>query len=117
MIGRPLPLLLIAWVAAGVIRVLLGSSTSPVAYVIFAVFWVISLILLVAASRQLFVSERPEQKIESICICVGVLSLLLQGLLGHGSTTPFAALVFLISVIVLLLIYARRLRREHFIPS
>lgn len=105
----PLPLVLIAWVAAGVIRVLLGSSTSPIAYTFFGIFWLISLILLIAALGQLIASDKPERRIESICICIGLASLFLQGLLGDGSASPFAAGVFVVSVIILLFIYGRRL--------
>jgi hypothetical protein len=109
-----IPPILIAWIAVGTIRVLLGSSTTPIAYAFFGVFWLISLILLTAAIRQLFVSKGPEHKIESICICAGLLSFFSEGLLGQGSQTPIAALVFLISAVVLLLVYSRRLWMHHF---
>ena len=105
----PLPLVLIAWVTAGVVRVLLGSSTSPIAYAFFGIFWLISLFLLAAAIRQFVVSGEPERRIESICICVGVASLFLQGLFGHGSASPAAAVVFLGSMVALVFIYGRRL--------
>ena len=117
MIRSPVSAALIGWVAAGAIRVVLGSSTAPVAYVFFGVFWVLSLILLVVAVRQLVVSEKSEQKLEAICVCVGLLALFLQGLFGPGGATPAAVVAFLASVIVLLVIYARRLRRDHFIHS
>ncbi len=107
--------MLLAWVAVGVIRVLLGSSESPVAYIFFGVFWIISVILLVAAIRQLIVSKKLEQKIESISICVGLTSLFLQGLLGLRDAGPAAAFVFLASAIVLLFIYGRRFRQKHLI--
>jgi len=111
----PIPLILFAWVVVGVIRVLLGSSTAPISYVFFGVFWLVSLILLVAAVLQLLTTKKSEEKIESICTCVLVVSLFLQGLLGHGKATPLAAFAFLASAIVILFIYGRRLRREHFI--
>lgn len=111
----PIPLILFAWVVVGVIRVLLGSSTAPIAYAFSGVFWIISLILLVAAVLQLLTTKKSEEQIESICTCVLVVSLFLQGLLGHGKATPLAAFAFLASAIVILFIYGRRLRREHFI--
>ena len=104
-----LSLVLIAWVAAGTIRVLLGSSTSPIAYAFFGIFWLVSLILLIAAIGQLIASDKRERKTESICICVGLASLFLQGLLGDGSASPVAAVVFVVSIIILLFIYGRRL--------
>ena len=111
----PIPLIFIAWVGTGAIRVLLGSSTSPIAYAFSGVFWIISLILLVAAVLQLLTTKKSEEKIESICTCVLVVSLFLQGFLGHGKATPLAAFAFLASAIVILFIYGRRLRRKHFI--
>jgi succinate-acetate transporter protein len=108
-----MPLILIIWVGAGIVRVLLGSSTSSIAYVFFGVFWLASVILLIAAIRQLVIPVRAEQRIEAIAICVGLASLFTQGLLGDGETIAAAALVFLASAIVLVFIYGRRLRRAH----
>jgi len=78
-------------------------------------FWCISIILLVAAVRQLSISKKKEQKIEAIAICVGLAALFLQGLLGDGKTIAAAVLAFVVAVIILLFIYARRLRRDHLI--
>lgn len=115
MIRTPVSAALIGWVVAGALRVVSGSSTAPIAYAFFGAFWVLSLILLVVAVRQLVVSEKSEQKLESICICVGLVALFLEGLFGRGGATPVAAVAFLASMIVLLAIYARRLRRGRFI--
>jgi predicted Co/Zn/Cd cation transporter (cation efflux family) len=110
---NPIPRVLIAWIGAGIVRVLLGSSTSPIAYFFFGVFWLISAVLLIAAVRQLILSKKMDQRIEAGAICAGLASLFAQGLLGNGETIAVAAIVFLVSAIVLVLIYGRRLRRQH----
>lgn len=110
---NPIPRILIVWIGAGIIRVLLGSSMSPIAYVFFGIFWLISVILLIAAVRQLFISKKAEQRIEASAICAGLASLFAQGLLGGGDTIAVAALLFLVSTVVLMFIYGRRLRRRH----
>jgi len=113
----PIPPLLIAWVALGVVRLLLGSSTSLAAYFFFGLFWLASAALLIVAIRQLVISRMQEERIEAIAVCVALVSLFAQGLLGSGHTIAFAALAFFTSVIVLLFIYGRRLRQGHPIPS
>ncbi len=108
-----LPRILTAWIGAGAIRVLLGSSTSPIAYFFFGVFWLISIVLLIAAVRQIFIRDNTEQRTEAIAICTGLMSLFVQGLLGAGDTIVAAVAVFLVSTVVLLVIYGRKLRRRH----
>jgi hypothetical protein len=110
-------LILIAWIGAGVARLLLGSSTSPIAYFFFGVFWLISALLFAAAIRQLVLSRKTEMRLEAIAICAGVAALFAQGLLGNGETVAIALLVFLGSAIVLMLIYGRRLWRGRLTPS
>lgn len=105
--------ILIVWIGAGIIRVLIGSSTSPIAYILFGLFWLVSLALLVAAIRQLLIARRSEQRIEAIAICAVLISVYAQGLLGSGNTIGAAAIVFLLSAIVLLVLYGRRLKRRH----
>jgi succinate-acetate transporter protein len=108
---NPIPVILIAWIGAGIVRVLLGSSTSPIAYFFFGIFWLISVMLLIAAIRQLILSKKMEQSIEAIAICAGLASLFAQGLVGDGGTIAIAVFVFLVSIAVLVLIYGRRIRR------
>jgi succinate-acetate transporter protein len=108
-----IPPLLLVWIGVGIIRVLLGSSTSPIAYFIFGLFWLVSAILLIAAVRQLVISKNREQTIEAIAVCVGLAALFAQGLLGDGDTIAAAALGFFLSAVALLFIYGRRLRRQH----
>jgi peptidoglycan/LPS O-acetylase OafA/YrhL len=103
--------ILIAWIGAGIVRVLLGSSTSAIAYFFFGIFWFISVILLVAAVRQLVIARKAELRIEAIAICAALASLVAQGLLGDGDTIAVAALVFFVSAVFLVFIYGRRLRR------
>lgn len=57
-----MPFILIVWIGTGIVRVLLGSSTSPVAYVFFGFFWLVSVSLLMAAIRQLVIPVRAAQK-------------------------------------------------------
>lgn len=96
----------------GAVRVLLGSSTSPLAYFFFAAFWLISAILLVAVVRQLILSGNKERRVEAACVCAGLVSVFVQGLLGNGDIIFVAALVFAVSAVVLVVIYARRLGRR-----
>jgi succinate-acetate transporter protein len=106
-----IPRILLAWMSAGVIRVLLGSSTSPIAYFFFGLFWLISIILLIAAITQLVMPEKKEQRIEAIAICAGLVSLFAQGLIGGGNTIAAAAFVSLVSAFIILFIYGRKLWR------
>lgn len=108
---NPLSTILAAWVVTGIVRVVLGSSTSPVAYFFFGVFWLVSIILLVAAIRQLVMSKKADQRAEAIAICAALASVFVQGLVGGGGTIAVAAIVFFVSVFALLFIYGRRLRR------
>ena len=110
-----IPLTLVAWIMIGAIRVAFGSSTSPLAYLFFGLFWLVSLMLLALALRQFVGAMTPEEKIESICICLSLLAIILQGVLGPGAASPIAAIVFFASGIVLVYIYGRRFRRRHLI--
>lgn len=109
--SNPMPLILIAWIGVGIVRVLLGASTSPIAYFFFGIFWFVSVVLLIAAVRQMVISKKAEQRIEAIAICAGLASLFAQGLLGDGNTIAVAIVVFLASAVVLVFIYGRRLWR------
>jgi hypothetical protein len=108
-----IPRILTAWIGAGAIRVLLGASTSPIAYFFFGVFWLISIALFIAAVRQIITRDNAEQRIEAIAVCAGLMSLFVQGLVGGGDTIVAAVAVFLASAVVLLIIYGRKLRRRH----
>jgi hypothetical protein len=108
---NPIPPILTAWIGVGIVRVLLGSSTSPIAYFFFGIFWLISVMLLIAAIRQLILSKQMEQGVEAIAICAGLAALFVQGLAGDGGTIAIAAVVFLVSAVVLVFIYGRKLRR------
>jgi membrane protein implicated in regulation of membrane protease activity len=109
---NPMRLILVAWIGVGVVRVLLGSSTSPIAYFFFGVFWLISALLLIAAVRQFVFSKKAEMRIEASAICAGLAALFAQGLLGDGDTIAAAAVIFFVSAVILLLIYGRMLRRR-----
>lgn len=117
MINNPIPTLLITWLAAGAVRILLGSSTSAVAYLFFGVFWFVSAVLLFAAVRLFLSSRRTEERVEAVGICAGVASLFVQGLLGNGDTIAIAAIVFFVSTAALIWIYIRRLRRRGLVQS
>lgn len=115
MMRIPLYRVLIVWVALGVVRILVGDSTSFVAYIFFGLFWFVSIVLLVTALWQLIVSRELEPKIEAICVCGGLGALFLQGLLNHQGGAPVFALIFFVSAIILLILYGRRVRRRHLI--
>lgn len=109
----PLQYLLVVWFVAAVVRVILGSSTSLIAYVFFGFLWLISAMLLIVAIRLLVTAECREQRIEAISICTAMAALLGQGILGSEDTIAVATLVFFASLIVLVYIYAKRLRRRN----
>ena len=117
-IGRsPIPLILCLWVGVGIVRVLMGSNTSAVAYFFFGVFWLLSVALLVAALRQLVISTRAEPRIEALSICAALAAIFAQGLIGGGDTIVAAAPLFVLAAITLLVIYARRLFRGNLLHS
>lgn len=117
MTKNPMPFILLAWIGVGIVRVLLGSSTSPIAYFFFGIFWLVSAALLIATIRQLVISRAKEQRIEAIAICAGLAALFTQGLFGDGDTIAAAALVFLVSAVALVFLYSRRLWRGQPIHS
>jgi succinate-acetate transporter protein len=108
-----LPRILVVWIGTGIVRILLGSSTSAVAYFFFGLFWLISAVLVLAAVRQLATSRMGEEKVEALAICAALAALFVEGLFGGGEAIVAAALVFAAAAIVLLFIYGRRLRRAH----
>jgi ABC-type phosphate transport system permease subunit len=110
---NPISYILIAWLGSGVVRVLLGSNTSPVAYFFFGTFWLISVILLIAAIRLLLVSKKKEQIIEAASLCAGLVSFFVLGLVGAGDAAIIAVPMFLISAVVLVCIYAKRAHRTR----
>lgn len=83
-------LILILWVGVGVARVLLGSSTTPIAYFFFGLFWLISAILAMTAIRQLVISKKPEQRAEAVAVLIGLTSLFAQGLVGNEASGPLS---------------------------
>jgi succinate-acetate transporter protein len=106
------PYSLVTWLVLAAFRVALGPSTSFVAYLFFGVFWLISAVLLAAAIRQLIRSQDTEPRTEAVCICAGLVSVFVQGLLGPGATSGIALATFGVSALILLVIYARRLGRK-----
>lgn len=111
----PLQYLLVVWFAAAVVRVILGSSTSLIAYIFFGFLWLISAVLLIMAIRLFVIAESKEQRIEAISVGMAMVAVLGQGILGSEHTIAIATLVFFASLIVLVCIYCRRLRRRHLI--
>jgi hypothetical protein len=108
----PLRYLLPTWLVLAAIRVALGASTSPVAYVLFGLLLLVSIALLICAMRLIVVAEGKEQRIEGMSICIAMVAILGQGLFGNDDTIPIATLAFFASLIVLLCVYARRMRRR-----
>jgi O-antigen/teichoic acid export membrane protein len=112
-----MPFILLTWIGVGIVRVLFGSSTSPIAYFFFGIFWFVSAVLLISAIRQLVIARKKEPRIEAIAICAGLAALFAQGLFGDGDTIAAAALVFLVSAVSLVFFYGRRLWRGQPIHS
>ncbi|HWM55849.1 MAG TPA: hypothetical protein VNO20_10725 [Solirubrobacterales bacterium] len=110
---RELAFLGVAWLVTAAVRVILGSSTSLIAYALFGFLWLISGVLLIAAIRLLVIAKTREQKIEAFGICMAMAALLGQGIFGSDNTIAIATLVFFSSLIVLVCIYARRVRRRN----
>lgn len=96
---------------------MLGSSTSPLAYVFFGAFWLASAILVLTGLRQFISSKSTEARVEAVCIVSGVVALFVQGLFGNGETIVVALVIFLVSALVLTYVYIRRLRQRHLSAS
>lgn len=109
MTAIPIRYVLFAWVACGVVRVLLGSSTSPVAYVFFGLFWLASTTLVVAAFFLFVSATRAEERVEAVCLCSVVLALFAAAFLD-AVLVPM--LVFFVAAGVLAYVYTRRIRNR-----
>ncbi len=105
--------LLSGWITVAVVRILLGSSTSPAAYLLYGLLLLIAAVLLVVAIRQLITSGRSERKIELAFVIIALASIYVQGLFGDGETLGVAVVLLLVSACVLGYIYVRRLRRSR----
>lgn len=92
---------------------ILGLSTSLVAYFFFGLLWLLSAVLLIVAVRLLVIAESKEQRIEAVVICMAMAALFGQGIAGSDDTIAIATLIVFGSLPVLAFIYARRLRRRN----
>ena len=95
-----------AWVACGVVRVVLGSSTSPVSYVFLGLFLLASATLVVAAFFLFFSATGAEERVESVCLCSVVLAFFAAAFLD---AVRVPTLVFFVAAGVLAYVYARRI--------
>jgi tellurite resistance protein TehA-like permease len=102
--------LFVVWFGAAVVRVILGSSTSPGAYFFLGLSWLLSAVLLVVAIRVIMVVESKEVKIAALSIVVAMAAVLGQGLLGSKDTIAIATALFFSSLAVFGYVYVRTLR-------
>lgn len=98
------------WFGAAVVRVILGSSTSPAAYVFFGLVWLLSAALIVVAIRVLLVADSKEIKLAAFSMVVASAAVLAQGILGNKDTLAITTAAFFASLLVLGVLYARMLR-------
>jgi len=99
----------ILWFAAAIVRMILGSSTSPAAYVVFGLVWLLSAALIVVAIRVLLVVDSKEIRL-AVCMGVASAAVLGQGILGNRDTLAITTAAFFASLLVLGVLYARTLR-------
>lgn len=107
--------ILASWSAVLAVRVLLGSTTSAIAYLLLGLFWLVSIILLVAAIRQLLTSTTREKKLEAICVATVLLSFFGAAVLRAGELIAVGFIFFLVSACVLACIYGRRMWRSRLV--
>jgi len=100
----------ILWFGAAIVRVILGSSTSPAAYVFFGLVWLLSAALIVMAIRVLLVVDSKEIRLAAVCMGVASAAVLGQGVLGNRDTLAITTAAFFASLLVLGVLYARMLR-------
>ena len=98
------------WSGAAIVRVILGSSTSPAAYVSFGLVWLLSAALIVVAIRVLLVVDSRDIKLAAFSMVVASAAVLGQGILGNKDTLAITTAAFFASLLVLGVLYARMLR-------
>jgi len=109
--------LFVLWLGAAIVRVVLGSSTSPLAYVCFGLVWLFSAALIVVAIRVLFVVDNKEIRLAAFSMVLASTAVLGQGILGNRDTLAFTTAVFFASLLVLGVLYARLSRSARSIES
>jgi hypothetical protein len=105
------------WFGAAIVKVILGSSTSPAAYVCFGLVWLLSAALIVVAIRVLLVADSKEIKLAALSMVVASLAVLGQGILGNEDTLAITTAAFFASLLVLGVLYARMLRGGRSVES
>ena len=110
MIWKSLRDLFVVWFGAAVVRVILGSSTSPGAYFFLGLVWLLSAVLLVTAIRLIIVVESKEVKVAAFSIVVAMAAVLGQGLLGSKDTIAISTAIFFSSLVVFGYVYVKTLR-------
>jgi hypothetical protein len=107
----------VLWFGAAIVRVILGSSTSPAAYVCFALVWLLSAVLIVVAIRVLLVEDSMEIKLAALSMVMAAAAVLGQGILGNENTLSVTTAAFFASLLVLGVLYARMLRKGRSVES
>jgi hypothetical protein len=109
---KSLRYIFVLWFGAAVARVILGSNTSPIAYVCFGLVWLLSAVLMVAAIRLLLVVESKEIKIAALSMVVASAAVLVQGILGNKNTLAITTIAFFASLLMLGFVCTRMLRKN-----
>lgn len=105
------------WFGAAIVRVILGSSTSPAAYVCFGLVWLLSAAVIFVAIRVLFVVDDNEIRLSAFCMVVASVAVLGQGILGNKNTLAITTAAFFASLLVIGVLYARMLRKGRSVES
>lgn len=114
---KSLRYIFVLWFGAAAVRVILGSSTSPAAYVFFGLVWILSAILIVGAIRVFLSVDSNEIKLGALSMAVASAAVLGQGILGNKGTIAITTTVFFASLVVLGVVYARMLRGSRSVES
>lgn len=107
----------VLWFGAAIARAILGSSTSPAAYVCFGLVWLLSAALIVVAIRVLLVVDSKEIRLAAFSMVMAAAAVLGQGSLGNKNTLAVTTVAFFASLLVLGVLYARMLRRGRSVES
>lgn len=114
---KSLRYIFLLWFGAAILRVILGSSTSPAAYVCFGLVWLLSAALIIVAIRVLLVVDSNEIRLAAFCMVMASAAVLGQGILGNKNTLAITTAAFFASLLVLGVLYARMLRRGRSVES
>lgn len=114
---KSLRYIFVLWFGAAIVRVILGSSTSPIAYVFFGLVWLLSAVLIVVGIRVVLTEADKKIKIAALSMIAASAAILVQGILGSKGTLAITTAVFFASLLVLGFVYTRMLRGNSSVES